>query len=390
MKKDNWEIKKLGEVFDLHMGKTPSRNNKSYWNNGTHKWLSIADMNNIKYIVETKEKISNNAVVNCNMKIVPKNTVLMSFKLSVGKVAITKEPIFTNEAIMSFRNKSDYEISNEYLYYCLLGKDWEGENRAVMGKTLNKSTLSQNTIPIPPLPVQEAIVKELDTLHRLKELQEQQLAEYDTLAQATFHSMFGDPIENEKGWEVKKMGEVCEITSSKRIFAKEYQESGIPFYRSKEIIEKSKKLPVSLELFISKERYLEIKTSFGTPKIGDILMTAVGTIGEIWVVDTDDSFYFKDGNILWLKISKSGNSIFFKYSLSILVSEYKKRMSIGSAYNALTIVNLKNMQSILPPISLQNQFAERIEKIEAQKELVKQSIAETQTLIDYTMDKYFG
>lgn len=372
MKKDNWEIKKLGEVCGINYGERVVKNKViegDYFVFGGGGATFKIDKYNRK-----------------------DSLVISRFGMSKQCVRFVSGAFFLNDSGLSLSIKEADKLKQSYLNYHIfaLNGDIYLCSKGVAQKNLDIPSFKKLEISIPPLPVQEAIVKELDTLHRLKELQEQQLAEYDTLAQATFHSMFGDPIENEKGWEVKKMGEVCEITSSKRIFAKEYQESGIPFYRSKEIIEKSKKLPVSLELFISKERYLEIKTSFGTPKIGDILMTAVGTIGEIWVVDTDDSFYFKDGNILWLKISKSGNSIFFKYSLSILVSEYKKRMSIGSAYNALTIVNLKNMQSILPPISLQNQFAERIEKIEAQKELVKQSIAETQTLIDYTMDKYFG
>lgn len=385
MKKDNWEIKKLGEVFDLHMGKTPSRNNKSYWNNGTHKWLSIADMNNIKYIVETKEKISNNAVVNCNMKIVPKNTVLMSFKLSVGKVAITKEPIFTNEAIMSFRNKSDYEISNEYLYYCLLGKDWEGENRAVMGKTLNKSTLSQNTIPIPPLPVQEAIVKELDTLHRLKELQKQQIDEYDTLAQATFYSMFGDPIDNEKGWEVKRLGEVCKTTSGGTPSRKkiEYYENGtINWLRSGEI---NKMFITEAELKITEEGFKN--SSAKLFPIDTVLIAMYGaTVGQVGILKLEST---TNQAICGIFPNQHFNPIVLYFILSIYKSEFLK-LAIGGAQPNISQRLVKETIVPIPPISLQNQFAERIEKIEAQKELVKQSITETQTLIDYTMDKYFG
>lgn len=202
--------------------------------------------------------------------------------------------------------------------------------------------------------------------------------------------MFGDPIHNEKGWEVRKLGEVAEITSSKRIFAHEYTENGIPFYRGKEITEKSKGNPITVELYISLEKYKEIKTNFGVPSIGDILVTAVGTIGNIWVVDTETPFYFKDGNVVWLKIKDCTNSVYFRYILTILINEYKTKMANGCAYSALTIANLKEMPISVIPLSLQQSFATKIAAIEKQKELIKRSIAEVETLLASRMQYYFG
>ena len=93
---------KLSEVFELQIGKTPSRNNISYWN-GNNKWISIADLSNAnKYIYETKECITEAAVSDIGIKLVPKETIVMSFKLSIGKVAITQEDMYTNEAIIEF------------------------------------------------------------------------------------------------------------------------------------------------------------------------------------------------------------------------------------------------------------------------------------------------
>lgn len=319
-------------------------------------------------------------------------------KQPVGRVVLFE----IEDGLYSFSNftsvvriKDQEKLNYHFLHYYLSFLYFNGYTEKLQSNTTGIRNLDfkkylKTPIPIPPLSVQSAIVAELDSLHHLKELQEQQLEEYDKLAQSTFYAMFGDPIENEKGWEVKKLGKICEITSSKRIFANEYKESGIPFYRSKEIIEKSKSQSISLELFISEDRYIELKENFGVPKIGDILMTAVGTIGEIWVVNDEAPFYFKDGNIVWLKMDNNSNSMYYSYLIKQLVNEYKKKMSIGSAYSALTIINLKNMDVYLPPLSIQTQFSQRIEKIEVQKVLVKQSIAQTEQLINYTMDKYFG
>lgn len=259
-----------------------------------------------------------------------------------------------------------------------------------LGYSRHYKLLKELKTPVPPLPEQERIVAELDYLSSIIEKQKEQLKELDNLAQSIFYTMFGDPITNEKGWEVKKLGEICKISSSKRIFANEYTETGIPFYRGKEITEKSVGNDISVELYISSERYNEIKNEYGVPKIGDILLTAVGTIGNIWVVDTDAPFYFKDGNVLWLQLKQEHNPAFIKSLLTILINNYKYQMANGCAYSALTIVNLKQMPTSIAPLHQQQQFASKIEAIEKQKELIKQSIAETEMLFNSRMDYYFN
>jgi len=107
-----------------------------------------------------------------------------------------------------------------------------------------------------------------------------------------------------------KLGDLVSITSSKRIFYSEYKKDGIPFYRSKEIIEKKKNKDITNELYISNEKYMEIEKKYGVPKENDILMTAVGTLGVVWLVD-NKKFYFKDGNLLWL--SNYDSKVLYKY-----------------------------------------------------------------------------
>jgi len=113
MDKSKWEYKKCSDVFDIFMGRTPSRKDLSFWENGSHLWVSIGDMSS-KYIDTTKEHINDKAIK--NIRIVPENTVLMSFKLTIGRTAITKKPLFTNEAIMAFPVKSGFQIDPNYLY----------------------------------------------------------------------------------------------------------------------------------------------------------------------------------------------------------------------------------------------------------------------------------
>lgn len=150
----------------------------------------------------------------------------------------------------------------------------------------------------------------------------------------------------------RKMRELCEITSSKRIYVADYQSDGIPFYRSKEIIEKHRgERSISIELFISEEKFNEIKVKFGAPEAGDVLLTSVGTLGVPYVVKNTDRFYFKDGNLTWFR---NFNGIDSRYLYYWLLSPKGKaelnKCTIGSSQPAFTIVLLKDMRIDLPSL----------------------------------------
>ena len=159
-------------------------------------------------------------------------------------------------------------------------------------------------------------------------------------------------------WKKVNLGDCCEITSSKRIFFSEYVESGIPFYRSKEIIEKGKGEEISHPLYISKEKYDEIKGKYGVPQKGDLLLTAVGTLGIPFVVKDDSPFYFKDGNLVWLKHFQDIDPIFLYFWIKS-ENGYNAlyNIAIGSAQKALTIAAIKGYEIPLPPLQTQHRIA---------------------------------
>ena len=148
------------------------------------------------------------------------------------------------------------------------------------------------------------------------------------------------------------LGDICDITSSKRIFAKDYVSNGIPFYRGKEIIEKHNLQKVSQPLFISVKKFNEIKEKYGTPEIGDVLLTSVGTLGVPWLVDEKD-FYFKDGNLTWFHAHK--NDLLPRYLYLWLISTDAQNQInssyIGSTQKALTIESLKKLSINLPSVT---------------------------------------
>ena len=191
---------RLGEIFNLQMGKTPSRNNLSYWGSKDNQWISIADLSKSgKYIEETKEYLSDRAVEESGISVIPANTVVMSFKLSIGKTAITPKSMYSNEAIMAFCDKKVTELLPDYIYYMFLRRKWEsGTNKAVMGNTLNKSTLSNIKVKIHKIDKQREIVKILDCASQIIDDREKQLHELDALVKARFVEMFGSPVSNPK------------------------------------------------------------------------------------------------------------------------------------------------------------------------------------------------
>lgn len=165
------------------------------------------------------------------------------------------------------------------------------------------------------------------------------------------------------GWEYIVLGAVADITSSKRIFQNEYVADGIPFYRTKEIKELSEGKQISVDLFISNDKYYQIKSNFNIPQIGDILLSAVGTIGISYIIKNDKPFYFKDGNLMWLRELNGILPSFLSYGLTFYIRNNKGAKTSGSAYNALTIETIKKFEFPLPPLAEQHRIVTKIEEL---------------------------
>ncbi|WP_278564646.1 restriction endonuclease subunit S [Prevotella melaninogenica] len=387
--KEGWRYEKLDDLGTIVTGATPSTNDESNYFPKEYCFVKPSDLplNGVGSIHETENYVSSKGL--SVSRPLPAGSVLTTCIGTIGKVGLLLQEGCTNQQINAVIPNN--KINSRYLAYALLSirKQLEFIANAPVVPIINKKCFSKIHIGYPPKPTQLSIVSELDKINELIRIKKEQLKDYDTLAQSIFYEMFGDPVVNEKGWEMKTLGHICEITSSKRVFANEYVDTGVPFYRSKEVIEKSKQLPISVELYISESHYNKIKSSFGVPQIGDILVTAVGTIGKIWVVDTNEPFYFKDGNLVWLRNIKGAHCEYFRYSLFYLIDEYKKVNANGAAYNALTIAKLKLMLCPLPPLSLQQSFAQKIEQIEQQKAAIQKTITDLETLLAARMQYWF-
>ena len=165
------------------------------------------------------------------------------------------------------------------------------------------------------------------------------------------------------GWKEKKLKYIAEITSSKRIYEYEYVDSGIPFYRGKEITALKNNQKIENFIYISEKRYNELKEKYGVPSKYDILITAVGTVGNAYTIEDDKPFYFKDGNLLWLKDIKEYPKFveyLFECNKNILLNNF-----FGSVQHALTISRLENLTFYFPPLDEQKRIASALSKIDA-------------------------
>jgi len=206
-------VKTLGEVCRFDIGGTPSRSKNEYYENGNNLWVSVRELNG-GYIYDTKEKITDLGVQNSSVKLFAKDTILFSFKLSIGKTAIVGNPLYTNEAIAGILSKNNDLLNNKYLYYYLTINDFSKLGSGILGNgSLNMKSLEQIKIPIPSLERQQEIVKYLDFIYEKSNMtSNDKIAELKKLNEFCLNNqkIFGDNV-------VKTLGEVCDFQNGKRI-----------------------------------------------------------------------------------------------------------------------------------------------------------------------------
>lgn len=298
--------------------------------------------------------------------------------------------------LLRIKNNSDVISSSFFAYYANSHK-FKSDIARIRKDAVNQSSLSITDlkkihVPLPPKPTQLAIVAELDKINELIQLKKQQLKDYDQLAQSIFYEMFGDPVENEKGWEVKKLGDICEVTSAKRVFIEEVVDSGVPFIRGTELtalnrLTRGEKMEYSL--FITKEHYERLKAITGVPKYGDLLIPSINSEGIAWIVNTEEPLYFKDGRVLWVHVNQDVfKSECLQKIMNILLKHTYKSMG-GATFSELKLFVLRELKVPIPPIESQQQFAARIEAIERQKQQVSETIKDLETLLASRMQYWF-
>lgn len=316
--------------------------------------------------------------------------ILLTIVGTIGRVCCIKEPFqpFTLQRSVAVIKPNKNIIISRYLMYCLCGLNayFNKEAKGVAQKGIYLKQLSKISIPVPPLQEQERIVAELDLLTEIIDKQKQQLKELDTLAQSIFYDMFGNPQTDERGWNMEKLSSICvSISDGSHNPPKGGKKSDYLMLSSKNI--KDGVLSLEEPRYLSKDEFsLENKRT--NVKKGDILLTIVGTIGRCCLFDSSKNIVFQR-SVAILKPNDTTNNLFLMYQMIMLRMVFENEAK-GVAQKGIYLRQLGNIMVIVPPKGLQDSFAQKIQAIESQKESINRSIAESQKLFDYTMDKYFG
>lgn len=247
----------------------------------------------------------------------------------------------------------------------------------------------KDLIPVPSLKIQEKIVSELDKINELIRLKKEQLKDYDNLAQSIFYEMFGDPVENEKGWEVKKLGEVCITITDGDHMPPPKSESGIPFLTISDINKETRELDFSNTYFVPIEYYNNLKEE-RKAKLNDLLYTVTGSYGIPVIVKDERQFCFQR-HIALIRPQKEVLSTYFicYWVLSAAVKSIADKVATGIAQKTVGLNSIRKFEIIIPPLPLQHLFAQRIEQIERQKSAVQKSITDLETLLASRMQYWF-
>ncbi len=323
--------------------------------------------------------------------IVHENDLLIGMDGEFNIAKWGKTPALLNQRVCRLAPKDS--IDKDYLFYFMpiALKRIEEKTPFVTVKHLSAKELNKIEIPVLSLEEQRKIAETLSKVDKLIAFRDRQLAKLDELVKARFVGMFGDCKTNPKNWKTKALEKIANVGSSKRVFVEELQDSGIPFYRGTEIGALAEKKAVIPALFITEEHYKQLCETTGKPQKGDLLMPSICPDGRIWIVDTDEPFYFKDGRVLWVHLTSANyNSVFLLYTLKDRIMTDYASIASGTTFAELKIFALKKCKIFDVPLELQNQFANFVERVDQQKQTVQQSLEKLELMKKALMQEYFG
>lgn len=393
MKRDGWITKCIGDCFEY------IKNGANIKQEKNASGYPITRIETLANGVFNRDRMGYANIFDVGkycINILQDQDILMSHinsKAYIGRSVIYRK--IDNEIIIHGMNllrliaKKDF-LNPYYANYYFKTDSFKGDVAKIRKDAVNQSSmaisdLSKIKMPIPPLPEQSRIVEELDQLSNIIEKKRQQLSELDNLAQSIFYDMFGDPVTNEKGWEVKKLGEICKTSSGgtpSKSHSEYYEGGSIPWLRSGEV---NKMYILNTELFITEEG-LENSSAKWFPENTVVIAMYGATVGQVGILR---NMMTTNQAICGIFPNESFIPIYLYHFLLSKKEEYIKLASGGAQPNISQNI-IKDTLVCCPPLQLQQLFAQKIEAIEKEKELIKQSIKETEELFNSRMDYYFG
>ena len=378
----------LGDCCEIISGSTPSRLINEYWN-GDINWFTPKDLSGIKskYVTTSPEKITQSGIDSCSAKLLPPKSLLLSSRAPIGHIAISTIEACTNQGFKSLIPNEGVNV--EYLFYAIkkIVPQLQDLGNGATFKEISKATLSRVTIPLPSLPEQQKIASILDAADNLRQKDQQLIEKYTALSQSLFLEMFGDPIRNLNKWEVRELATVCTTQLGKMLSgASKKNINPKKYLRNANVRWGSFDLKDMLEMDFDDKDIKKFTLSYG-----DLLVCEGGDIGRcaIWKNDLDDCFYQKALH----RVRVNNGVLIVEYLQSYFYWMSKLGALSSSAsevtFSHLTAEKLKKLKIPIPPIELQNQYAERIKSIETQKQLALASLEKSEALFNTLLQRAF-
>ena len=394
---NNAHIISIGSLASFSRGLTYSRSDEVDYSsnvvlrsNNIDLATSTLNFDELKYIsdainIPEDKKLQRNSIFMCMSN---------GSKQHLGKVAfIDRDYPYAFGGFMGLIKPKEDIIIPKLLYYYFCSSKFKGFLSSIgNGANINNIKfvdIAKDYISVPEKTTQQSIIEELDKINELIRLKKEQLKDYDNLAQSIFYEMFGDPVVNEKGWEVKKLGEVAMIKTGpfgSMLHKEDYITGGIPLINPMHI-QNFKAVPDKY-FTISKEKAAELCDY--QLKINDVIFARRGDIGRCAVISDKEAGYLCGTGSLFVRFERKLSSIYTMYVVRTtsfikeLVSKAK-----GATMLNLNSSTMENLRFPLPPLPLQQLFAQRIELIEKQKAEVQRTIKALETLLASRMQYWF-
>lgn len=384
------QTKKLGDICDIQSGGTPSRSKNEYWVHGTIPWVKISDINS-KFINKTEELITEFGLENSSAKIFTKGTIIYTIFATIGEVAILNCNACTNQAIAGIKILNN-NVSTEYLYHYLVHKKEEVKalSRGVAQNNINLTLLRALEIDIPVASEQKMKSEVLNKVCSIIEARKIQLLELDKLAKSRFIEMFGDPVLNPYGFEVKNMGEVCTFytgTGFPNVFQGK-SDGDFPFYKVGDISKNVQNGFKELEYcdnYINKDVVDKIRGTI-IPS-GTIVFAKIGEALKLNRRGLTIKNCLVDNNVMGVKPKEELNiSYFFQLMKDLDMEKYSASTTVPSVRKTI----LERIPILVPNLDIQNKYAEFIKQLDKSKFRIKKSLEKLELTYKALLQEYFG
>ncbi len=380
---EGWRVEKLGSFTEIRSGGTPSRNNNKFWENGNIPWLKISDLKT-KYIKESEEKITNEAIDKSSAKVFKKGTILYTIFATLGEVAILDIEASTNQAIVGIDIKVE-NVNKKYLYYFLksIKEDICGKGRGVAQNNINMSILKNTDVLLPPIETQKKIVEILEHAEKVLEKRKKTIRLIDELVKSQFIEMFGN-LKDEEKLSLEK----CTTFIDYRGKTPTLSESGIRIINAKSVGNGFFKY---IDEYISEETY-DSWMKRGFPVAGDVLFVTEGhTFGNVCRIPNGLNKFAMGQRVITMQGKENLlNNVFLaqymqSMSFKIDIDKYKT----GSSAQGIRSKELQKILIPIPNIELQNQFADFVKKIDKLKFEMQESLKELKDNFNSLMQRAF-